>query len=52
MKFFTTTVSGWGSLAVVTEKSVLVPTHVLDPPQLEIEMSKLNKDRISGREFH
>ena len=52
MKFFVTTVSGWESLAIVTKKSILVPTGVLDLPLLEIEMSKLIKHRISGREFY
>ena len=52
MKFFVTTVSGWESLAIVTKKSILVPTGVLDLPLLEIEMSKLNKHRVSGREFY
>ena len=37
---------------VVTKKSILVPTGVLDPPLLKIEMSKLNKYHISGREFY
>ena len=52
MKFFVTTVSGWESLAIVTKKSILVPTGVLDLPLLEIEMSKLIKHRIIGREFY
>ena len=52
MKFFVTTVSGWESLAIVTKKSILVPTGVLDLLLLEIEMSKLNKHRVSGREFY
>ena len=52
MKFFVTTVSGWESLAIVTKKSILVPTGVLDLPLLEIEMSKLKKHRVSGREFY
>ena len=47
-----TTTSGWESLAVVKEKSVLVIKSVLDQPLLEIEMSKLNKHHISGREFY
>ena len=52
MKFFVTTISGWESLAIVTKKSVLVPTGVLDLPLLDIEMSKLNEHRISGRKFY
>ena len=52
MKFFETTVSGWESLAVVTKKSILVPTGVQDSPLLEIEISKLNKHHTSGREFY
>ena len=52
MKFFVTIVSDWESLAVVTKKSVLFPTGLLDPPLLEIEMSKLNKHHIGGREFY
>ena len=47
-----TTFSGWKSLAVVTKKSSLVLADALDPPLLEIGMSKLNKHRISGREFY
>ena len=38
--------------AIVTKKSVLVPKGVLDPPLLEIEMSKLNKHHISRRVFY
>ena len=52
MKFFVTTVSGWESLAIVTKKTILVPTGVLDLPLLEIEMSKLIKHGIIGREFY
>ena len=52
MKFFVTTISGWESLAIVTKKSVLVPTGVLDLPLLDIEMSKLNEHRISGRKYY
>ena len=52
IKFFVTTVSGWNSLAIVTEKSTLVPKGVLDQPLLKIKMSKLNKHHISGRELY
>ena len=51
-KFFVTTASGWEPLAVVTKKSILVPTGVLDQPLLELEMSKLNKHRMKGREIY
>ena len=51
MKFFVATGKGWESLAVVTKMSILVPTGVLDPPLVEIEMSKLNEHHISGREY-
>ena len=49
--FFVTTVRGWEPLAVVTKKPILVFKGVLDPPLLEIKMSKLNKNQISRREF-
>ena len=52
MKLFVTTVSGWNVLPVVIKKSTLVSTGVLDPPLLEIEMSKLNKHHINGRELY
>ena len=52
MMFFVTTVSDWESLAVVTNKSILVPTAALDHLSLlEIDMSELNKYHISGKEF-
>ena len=47
-----TTASGWEPLAVVTKRSILVPTGVLDQPLLELEMSKLNKHRMKGREIY
>ena len=47
-----TTVNGKDSLAVVTKKSILVHTGLLDPPLLKIEMRKLNKYRTSGGEFY
>ena len=50
MKFLEATVKGWESLTVVTKMSILIPTGVLDPSLLEIEMSKLNEHHISGRE--
>ena len=52
MKFFVTTVSSLESLAVVTKMSILVPTGVLDPSLLEIQMSILNKHHISGIKFY
>ena len=52
MKFFGATVNGWELLDVVTKRSVSVPGGVLDPPLLEIEMSKLNKHHFSAREFY
>ena len=52
MKFVVTTFKGWKWLAVATEKSILVPTDVLDPPLLETGMNKSNKYRMSGREFY
>ena len=48
MKFFVTTVSGWDSLAVVTQKSVFVPKSVLD--LLGIRMSKNELSIISVEE--
>ena len=41
MKFFVTTVSGWEPLAVISKMSILIPTGVLEPPLVEIEISKL-----------
>ena len=52
MKFFGATVNGWELLDVVTKRSVSVPGGVLDPPLLEIEMTKLNKHHISGKEHY
>ena len=52
IKFFGATVNGWESLDVVTKRSISVPGVVLDPPLLEIEMSKLNKHHISGKEYY
>ena len=52
MKFFVATVRGWKPLAVVTKKSILVSTGVLDLPLLEIEISELIENRINGREFY
>ena len=49
MKFFVTTVNGWESLTVVTKKLILVATGVLDPPLLQIEMSKSNKTHKKER---
>ena len=37
---------------IVTKRSVLVPKSVLYQPLLDIEMVKLNKHHISGREFY
>ena len=52
MKFFVTIVSSWELLVVVTKNSILVATRVLDQTLLENEMGRLNKHRISGREFY
>ena len=52
MKFSVTTFSGWESVAVVAKKSILVHTGVQDPSLLKVEISKLNKEHISGREFY
>ena len=52
MKFFATTVSDWQSLVVETKTSILVPRAVLNKPLLEIEMSKLNKHHVNGKEFY
>ena len=49
MKFFVTTVNGWESLTVATKKLILVTTGVLDPPLLQIEMSKSNKTHKKER---
>ena len=49
MKFFVATVIGWGSLTVVSKMSILISTGAQDLPLVEIEISKLNKHRISGR---
>ena len=47
-----TAANGWESLVVVTKKSILAPADVQGWPVLEIEISKLNKHHISGREFY
>ena len=41
------TVNGWEPLVVNTKISILVALGVLDSPQCEIKMKKLNKQRIS-----
>ena len=52
MKFFVTTFSSWEFLAVVTKKSILVLTGVVDPPLLILELGKLNKHPISRKELY
>ena len=52
IKFFKTTVRRWEALADVTKKSILVPKGFLDLPLFGIEMSKLNKHHIKGKEFY
>ena len=37
---------------IVTKMSVIVPKGVLYQPLLDIEMVKLNKHHINGREFY
>ena len=47
------TVSGWESLTAITKKrQFFVPAGFLDPPLLEIKISKLIQHRINGREFY
>ena len=47
-----TTFSSWEFLAVVTKKSILVLTGVVDPPLLILELGKLNKYPISRKELY